>query len=268
VKRAHAGIGAFGGGDMIALMYHDLIVEGSAANSGFPGRDAQRYKISLDRFRRHLEAFARAPFSMPVLTFDDGGASAMTAAAELESRGLRAYFFITTGYIGCAGFLTAPQIRELAARGHVIGSHSSSHPLQMSRLPWTRLREEWTTSRDVLSEIVGGAVTSSSLPGGDFAEPVAIAAAAAGYAQIFTSEPRHRSTRVAGLTVNGRFTIRRWTSATTACAAAHGAWIPWTSQAFLWNAKKIAKRFGGEHYFRARKLLLRHGNEVPWGDRR
>jgi len=37
-------------------------------------------------------------------------------------------------------------------------------------------------------------------------------------------------------------------------------------QAVVWNAKKLSKRLGGEQYLRIRKLLLRHGDEVRWGD--
>jgi hypothetical protein len=28
----------------------------------------------------------------------------------------------------------------------------------------------------------------------------------------------------------------------------------------------MAKRLGGEHYLGLRRLLLRHGKDVPWGD--
>ncbi len=33
------------------------------------------------------------------------------------------------------------------------------------------------------------------------------------------------------------------------------------------NAKKIGKHLGGESYLQLRKLLLRHGDEMVWGDR-
>src|SRR5205823_4330182 len=90
-----------------------------------------------------------------VITFDDGGRSAMAAADMLEARGRIGHFFITTNYIGTRGFLTEEQIRELAARGHVLGSHSCSHPLRMGHCSWPQLLNEWTRSRSILSGVIG-----------------------------------------------------------------------------------------------------------------
>lgn len=256
---------------MIALTYHDVVSEGTEGSSGFPGVDAARYKITPERFRAHLAALLRAAWlracALPVaMTFDDGGSSGMWAGDELERHGLRGYFFITTNYIGSSGFLTADQIRQLAARGHVIGSHSRSHPLRMGHASRSRILEEWSTSRDVLAQIIGRAVTIGSVPGGDFSRAVALAAAEAGYTYLLTSEPTQDTWRLGSIAVSGRFTVHRWTSAATVCAAARGAWAPWSSQALVWSLKKIGKCLGGEGYLRARKLLLRHGNEVRWGD--
>ena len=69
-----------------------------------------------------------------------------------------------------------------------------------------------------------------------------------------------------GLTLVGRFTIQRWTTAATAAALAAGEWLPCARQAVLWNTKKLTKRLGGERYLQIRKLLLGHGDEVQWGD--
>src|SRR5207244_1554243 len=86
-----------------------------------------------------------------VFTFDDGGASAMRAAELLDTRGFAGHFLITTNYIGTRGFVTERDIRELARRGHTVGSHSCSHPLRMGHCSWTQLMEEWTDSRARLS---------------------------------------------------------------------------------------------------------------------
>jgi peptidoglycan/xylan/chitin deacetylase (PgdA/CDA1 family) len=262
---------------MNALMYHDVVPAGAEDTSGFPGRDAALYKITPEQFSSHLDAIARiarpAPPSsparptQPVFTFDDGGASAMRAADMLEARGLVGHFFVTANYVGAPGFLTVTDIRDLARRGHAIGSHSCSHPLRIGHCSWPRLVDEWTRSCAILGAIVGGEVRIGSVPGGDFAPRVAEAAAGAGITTLFTSEPTREPRTAFGLLLRGRFTIRKGTSAATAASLAAGDWIPCARQAALWSAMKVTKRLGGERYLRLRKLLLRHGDDVQWGDR-
>jgi peptidoglycan/xylan/chitin deacetylase (PgdA/CDA1 family) len=267
---------------MTALMYHDVVAAGVEDTSGFPGRDAALYKVTPELFEAHLTAVAtvvgrafqagqardsETVALRPIITFDDGGVGAMTAADTLERHGFTGHFFVTANYIGTRRFVTAPQLRELCARGHVIGSHSCSHPLRMGHCSWAQLLDEWTRSRSILSEVLGEDVTVASVPGGDFAPQVAEAAARAGITRLFTSEPTVERRRAFGLTLLGRFTIQRWTSAETAAALAAGEWLPRARQAVVWNAKKISKRVGGERYLQLRKLLLGHRNEVEWGDR-
>jgi peptidoglycan/xylan/chitin deacetylase (PgdA/CDA1 family) len=285
---------------MPALMYHDVVPAGADDSSGFPGRDAAIYKITPERFESHLQELVRlkadttyersrgtyqrsrsvrlkpdathdppdATSDQPDLTLDDGGVSAMRAADLLEQYGMRGHFFITSNYVSAPGFLTPAHIRDLQRRGHTIGSHSCSHPLRMGHCPWTRLVDEWTASRDLISAIVGEPTTTASIPGGDYAPAVAEAAALAGYTTLFTSEPTARTRRVSGLALRGRFTIQRSTDRRTVAGLASGAWLPCTLQAVGWNAKKLGKQLAGERYLWLRQLLLRPGTRVHWGDQR
>jgi peptidoglycan/xylan/chitin deacetylase (PgdA/CDA1 family) len=107
----------------------------------------------------------------------------------LERRGWRGHFFITTDRIGMRGFLTEAQLRELHRRGHIIGSHSSSHPARMATLTRTDLDREWRQSIDRLSRVLGDAVKVASVPGGYYSREVGESAAAAGIEALFTSEP-------------------------------------------------------------------------------
>jgi peptidoglycan/xylan/chitin deacetylase (PgdA/CDA1 family) len=123
------------GTKIAALMYHD--VEATPAESGFRAPSAAAYKLDLPAFRSHLEIIARGPvrpttvfeaLASPrekhvLLTFDDGGKSAIRIAGLLEERGWCGHFFITTAMIGESGFVTGDEIRELHRRGHVVGSH-------------------------------------------------------------------------------------------------------------------------------------------------
>ena len=253
---------------MTALMYHDVVAEGMEDSSGFPGRDAARYKVTPVRFASHLDAISgRIGAARPSITFDDGGASALGAADTLERYGLRGHFFVTVNFIGTRGFLDPAGIRELQRRGHEVGSHSCSHPLRMGHLPPARLREEWTMSRAMLGDILGEEIQTASIPGGDFARSVATAAADAGFTHLFTSEPIRTPTQAGSMTITGRFTIQRSTSAAKAAALASGRWLPCAQQAALWNIKKIGKQVGGERYLQLRGALLGRDKNVRWGDR-
>src|SRR5688572_27856579 len=108
---------------LVSLLFHDVFVS-DASESGFNSPAADRYKLSLSEFDAQLRAAGPSGPSGPSgalgaarLTFDDGGVSFYTIVAEkLEARGLRAYCFVTTDFIGRTGFLDAAQIRELDAR--------------------------------------------------------------------------------------------------------------------------------------------------------
>src|SRR5437660_789594 len=147
---------------MTALMYHDVVSATNVDGSGFPGRDAALYKIGPEQFDAHLYAIGRSTRNrrdlhdernlpsrdLPdppdlVLTFDDGGIGALRAAEVLERHSFIGHFFVTTNYIGTRGFLAEADLRELARRGHVIGSHSCSHPLRMAHCSQPQLLEEW-----------------------------------------------------------------------------------------------------------------------------
>ena len=273
-----------------ALMYHDVVPAGAEDSSGFPGRDAALYKITPQLFDTHLAAMmgrvGRAGLHdschrhglhdarglprprAPLISFDDGGISAMAAADLLERRGLSGCFFVTVNCLGSRRFLSVPQLRDLRRRGHLVGSHSCSHPLRMGHCAPGRVLEEWTRSRAVLADALGEEPADASLPGGDFAPLVAEAAAMAGFTRLFTSEPVLVPRCAYGLILHGRFTIRRWTSARTAAALAAGDWTACTRQAAAWTLRKIGKHLGGRRYLELRRLLLRHGNELRWGDQR
>jgi peptidoglycan/xylan/chitin deacetylase (PgdA/CDA1 family) len=260
---------------MIPLMYHDIVAAEDADASGFPGRDSALYKVAPPQFDKHLRSLASTLAAQPdaravpalTITFDDGGAAAMVAAELLERYRFVGHFFVTTNYIGSPGFVHAAHLRDLRARGHTVGSHSASHPLRIGHCSWLRLVEEWTQSRDTLAQVLGENIQCASVPGGDFAAAVARAAGEAGFSRLFTSEPTRRVYTLFDVTVLGRFTVHRWTRARTIGSLAAGSRVPTARQAVVWNAKKLSKLIAGERYLHLRRLLLRHGTEVRWGDR-
>ena len=260
--------------ELISLMYHDTIEGGAHESSGFHWPDAALYKLEAGVFDQHLQTIARVcerptiisdifssssrPPKSWIITFDDGGVSAYAHIAErLEELGWRGHFFIATDYIGAKGFMDCAQIRELRRRGHVIGSHSCSHPLRIASCGWRQIEREWSVSVDLLSNLLGERIDLASIPGGQYSRQVVETAAQAGVRAIFTSEPTIRCRLVAGCLTLGRYAIQRWTAAQTAAAIASGKIVPRARQTLLWQAKKMTKTIGGEYYLKFREALAR-----------
>lgn len=259
----------------VSLLYHDVIDGVDWDSSGFTGPGTAKYKLTRADFEAHLASIA-ATGSTPItvssidatrlahdvnflLTFDDGGVSAAaTLAGSLGPRGWLGHFFVTTGQIGKSGFLNREQIVELHKQGHVIGSHSSSHPMRMSYCSREELLQEWTSSLGVLSEILGEPVVTASVPGGYYSRRVGEAAATAGIRVLFTSEPTTRIHSVLGCLVVGRFNIFRGMpphiSGDLISSRPHARLRQWMH----WNVKKLAKKVAGRPYLAARQSLLRN----------
>lgn len=258
-----------------ALGYHDILDGGPPDSSGFPGATAARYKLEAEEFGSHLSAIAgvKAPVladartlggksSGPVpviLTFDDGGAGSLAAADRLGRYGWGGHFLITVGRIGTKGFLDRDGVRELRRRGHVVGSHSCTHPERMSLLSPEAQREEWTKSVLILSDMLGEQVDVASVPGGYYSSVVARTASVSGIRTLFTSEPTAHLHDVAGCLVIGRYSVLRGMSPSVVAAIASGGISPRLGQALLWNAKKTAKFLGGESYLKIRRFIISRG---------
>ncbi|MEZ5512868.1 MAG: polysaccharide deacetylase family protein [Steroidobacteraceae bacterium] len=257
----------------VALLYHDVIADGCYDASGFSGPEAARYKLDAADFARHLDKIAGQVSSMALaeitpqtlgeshakpwlITFDDGGISAATTIATmLEKRGWRGVFFFATDYVDTPSFCTRSQIRELHERGHVIGSHSCSHPLRMSDCSWQELCDEWNSSSEMLSDITGQRVVIASVPGGSYSRRVASAAAAAGITVLFNSEPTTDVQFVDGCTVVGRYNVYRGMDEAEAAKLVSSPLRRWR-QTVYWNTKKVAKNFAGPIYRQLRKRVL------------
>ncbi|AHG90045.1 polysaccharide deacetylase [Gemmatirosa kalamazoonensis] len=258
---------------LISLMYHDVVGPEGFESSGFAGGDAHIYKLTRERFDRHMAALsATAPFpglvtdvlARPadgtpcvVLTFDDGGVGALRhAAPALEAHGWRGHFFVTTDRIGQPGFVTEADVRELAARGHAIGSHTRTHPPRISHLPEPQIRAEWLDSVRRLADLVGDRIRTGSVPAGFYSDRVADAAADAGIEVLFTSEPTAAVARRGRCTILGRYAIMRDDDADVPQALARDSWLPQARQAALWKAKKAVKAIGGERWLAFRRRVL------------
>lgn len=250
---------------LINLLLHD-VYERQPGESGFPGAAADRYKLCLPDLHSHFRAMSNVRREPPVLvkslatpangksipytiSVDDGGISFYALLADLlEARGWRAHCLVTTSMIGRRGFLSRDQIRDLHRRGHIIGSHTHTHPQWFHNCRWHTQLEEWQRSKCILEDITGARVTVGSVPGGYFSEQVARAASKAGLEVLFTSEPQLAIRRIAACNVLGRYTLRQDTSVAFTRAIVSGRKLALFREWAEWNAKKVLKKSLGPRY--------------------
>ncbi len=183
------------------LLYHEVRA----------GESRYSYVVEKGMFARQVELFAQMREAescglWPELTFDDGHRSDVEIAAPiLQAHGLTARFFITAGWAGTkTGTMGWAEVRSLHEAGFTIGAHGWSHKL-LTHCSDRELQTELSKSRLTLEDKLGSAVPTMSLPGGRSNRRVLAACAAAGYVQVYTSEPRAESLPL-GATV-GRLNI-------------------------------------------------------------
>lgn len=257
-----------------ALVLHDVYGSDGAAATGFGGADADRYKLSVAGLGRVLDSVATAgchpavdldtrtdwPAAAVALTFDDGGVGAVLHTADLlEARGWRGWFMIVTGRLGQPGFLAPAQVRELHHRGHVIGTHTHSHPVPISGLPLEEIVEEWAQSRAALEDLLGAEVRTGSVPAGFYSRRVGQAADRAGLRLLFTSEPVRGEARAGSCRVVGRYGVLAATPPGRVTALLRGEPLSRLREWAWWNLKKAPKSLGGGVWLALRRRLLSAG---------
>jgi len=185
---------------LLILMYHGL--QRSADDRGCFDR---RYSVPPAAFAAQMAClraqYGRAFLPDPgepllhgtqarvMVTFDDGDVSqAEVALPCLERLGLRAVFFVTSGFVGQQGMVSRRQLRDLADSGMRIGGHGATHRF-LSSLSSRELARELRDSRDSLEQITGRRVDWLALPGGRGDARVFEAAVEAGYRAVFGSQP-------------------------------------------------------------------------------
>ena len=258
----------------LSFLYHDVVKRGGYGDHGCHGFGAVRYRMDCEQFERHLallhqtlpnkpaivqELLSSRRVNNPVLlTFDDGGVSAYTNVMEILDRyQWKAHFFVVTDWIGKTGYLDVRQLRILRSCGHVIGTHSCSHPSMMASLGWETIWREWEDSVRRLSDVLGEHVVTASVPGGDYSTEVAEAASYAGIKALFTSEPVQRTYCVRNCRVFGRYAVLPTDRADWSTRLVNGHSLPRYTAYVLWNLRKMAKRTGKHAYLRLRLMALR-----------
>lgn len=172
--------------------------------------------VRPDHFRAHLDrieaegyavvgldqvaSLARDRRRMVAFTFDDGYRSvAETAWPMLKARRWPATIYAVSGYLdgsqtfpwdagaqrGAARLMDASIVRELAAEGVTVGSHSVSHRYLPGLSP-REARSEIDDSRRALEDLLGSEVSTFSYPMGGWNRSLRAAVRSAGYSTAVT----------------------------------------------------------------------------------
>ena len=257
----------------ITLLYHDAIINEDYDASGFPGKAASIYKLDINLMTEHFlevnKVIKNRPRSIykienhqeyPIyVTFDDGGKSFTNLiSAELNKLEWVGHFFITTDYIGKESFVNSVEIRKLDDDGHIIGSHSCSHPHRMSQCPPKQIEYEWKESIAKLNDIIGKQVLSASVPGGYYSKDVGKIAAECGIKYLFNSEPVRKSYYIDGCLIIGRFNIlNHMPASVSGRLASNKLSQTQLNQLIFWKIKSLIKKVGGNKYLKLREFILK-----------
>ena len=145
--------------------------------------DAGYQVITLDDLLYALAQGWELPAKPVVLTFDDGYEDNYTNAFPLlQKYNLVGHFFIISDFVnqGRPGYMTWPQIEEMAAAGQRFGSHSRDHPSLKGQnddyLVWQALGGE-----EALDEHLGQHPRWISYPAGQYDDRTIAIYKSAGY---------------------------------------------------------------------------------------
>ncbi len=140
-----------------------------------------------------------------VLTFDDGGEDNYKVAFPmLKKFGFTATFFVITGPAdrGKEGQMTWDQLREMAAAGMSVQSHTVSHP-DLRGVSRARLETEMVESRQAIAVAIGEPSYVLCYPAGAYNTKVIEAVRAAGYVMAVATD------KGGGFELAGLFKLKR-----------------------------------------------------------
>ena len=192
----------------------------------------------------------------PVITFDDGcETDLITAAPILKQHCFGATFFVVSGFIGKRGFLSQPQLRELADLGFEIGCHSMTHPY-LSDLDEAGLQREIADAKIALEQMIGKPVQHFSCPGGRYDSRAMRAAKDAGFSTVSTSVPRANTIATDRLSL-GRVAITRGMRGEEFIQACRAQSL-WKLHARSELRNRVKRVLGNSLYDRLRASLLKN----------
>ncbi len=169
------------------LIYRDRFVRAISYHET-PREMAHKLEQHMRYYRRHFRPIMRPEFDAVLagggaegrpgllISFDDGSISNYEVAAPLlENYGFRGWFFVCSGLIGshehaghqAENYMSWAQIRELQQRGHIVGSHTSTHMRLSEGVGADDLESEVRGSKIRLEAELGSEVDSFCWVGGE-----------------------------------------------------------------------------------------------------
>jgi peptidoglycan/xylan/chitin deacetylase (PgdA/CDA1 family) len=122
--------------------------------------------ITIDMLLKSITEGADLPPRPMLITFDDGHLNNYTTAFPIMQKyGFTGVLYIVGNYVGVADYLNADQIKEMAAAGWEVGSHSMTHS-DLTALEPQRQRMEVVDSKDFLEKTLGVPIKSIAYPFG------------------------------------------------------------------------------------------------------
>jgi peptidoglycan/xylan/chitin deacetylase (PgdA/CDA1 family) len=143
--------------------------------------------VTMAQVREYVRNGTPLPAKPVALTFDDGYGDAFSAALPVLQRYHQvATFYIVTGFVGQAHYLTWDQVLTLDHAGMEIGSHTVNH-VGLPFLSGLKRQYELSESRKTLEQRLGHPVLDFCYPNGEVNATVEIGAAQAGYLSATTT---------------------------------------------------------------------------------
>ncbi len=252
---------------IVFLMYHELELPGRKLVQSEPGY--VRYILPIETFRSQMQwlmnsgfrglsvseavRFPQAP--SVCITFDDGCETDLISAAPvLREFGFRATFYLTAGYLGTSGYLSADQVRQIDALGFEVGCHSMTHPY-LSDLSDAELGREIVDAKRQIEQIAGHSIEHFSCPGGRYDRRTLETARRAGFRTVANSE-FHANSAATNSYELGRVAMLRDLTLEqfgTTCRG-HGLWKKQLQDRIRHGVRRV---LGNRVYDRIRATLLR-----------
>ena len=131
-------------------------------------RDWGYTSISTTMLVQAITAGASLPPRPIIITFDDAHEdNYINAFPIMKKYGFTGVLYLPYNYIGTKGYLTVPEVKEMAAAGWEVGSHTLSHPINFMTLDAPSLRAEIVDSRKKLEALLGLPILTFAYPFGD-----------------------------------------------------------------------------------------------------
>lgn len=238
------------------LMYHSL------SDGRFPDGEYFKYTITRKNFQEHVDTLSAKGFSLIsvadlvahvqqtgefpsnacIMTFDDGHRSSLEMAEILTAAGGRGTFFLTADY--CRNrpeFLGDDEILAIAAMGHEVGGHGTTHR-SLGHMPEEEMKREIYESKTWLENLVSTSLVSMSLPAGQGGMTACNHAFSLGFKAVGNSIERRNFSPQIPLVLN-RFVVLHSYSPQLVVRISQGSRTYETLRHFRSEALRIPKAF-------------------------